>query len=103
MNNVKITKINLDFANPRCTSTQQALFTFRRQGCHPSPQGGILSPLVWNLAFDDLLDRSDSGPAHIKVFADDAAIILRGPDIYTPLNGGKRPFPRPWTLGVRTP
>ncbi len=44
---------------------------------------------MWNLAFDDLLDRFNSGPAHIKGFADDAAIILRGPGIYTLIEQGQ--------------
>ena len=44
---------------------------------------------MWNLVFDDLLDRFNSGPAHIKGFADDAAIILRGPDIHTLIEWGQ--------------
>ncbi len=42
-----------------------------------TPQGGMLSPLVWNLTFNDLLDRFNSVvPAQVKGFADDAAIVL---------------------------
>ncbi len=48
-----------------------------------------MSLLVWNLAFDDLLERFNSGPAHIKGFADDAAIVLRGPDIHTLIERGQ--------------
>ena len=44
---------------------------------------------MWNLAFDDLLDRFNTGPAHIKGFTDDAAIVLRGPDIYTFIEWGQ--------------
>ena len=43
----------------------------------------MLSPLIWNLAFDDLLSRFDEGPVHIKGFADDAALLVCGPDPYT--------------------
>ncbi len=48
-----------------------------------------MSPLVWNLAFDDLLDKFNSGPVHIKGFVDDAAIILRGPDVHTLIEQGQ--------------
>ena len=48
-----------------------------------TPQGGVLSPLIWNLAFDDLLSQFDEGPVHIKGFADDAALLICDPDPYT--------------------
>ncbi len=48
-----------------------------------TPQGGILSPFVWNLAFDELLDDFDIGLARIKGFLDDAVVELQGPDINT--------------------
>ena len=45
------------------------------RGC---PQGGILSPLLWNLTMDDLLrDLNEAGYYSIG-FADDIAIIIRG-------------------------
>ncbi len=58
-----------------------------------------MSPLVWNLAFDDLLDRFNSGPAQIKGFADDAAIILRGPDIYTLIGWGQEAISKALDFG----
>ncbi len=64
-----------------------------------TPQGGILSPLVWNLAFDDLFDRFNSGPACIKGFADAAAIILRGPDIYTLIELGQEAISKALDFG----
>jgi len=48
-----------------------------------TPQGGVLSPLAWNLAFDQLLALFNEGPVHIKGFADDAALIVSGPDLNT--------------------
>ena len=48
-----------------------------------TPQGGVLSPLVWNLAFDDLLSQFDEGPVHIKGFVDDAVLLVCGPHPYT--------------------
>ena len=58
-----------------------------------------MSPLVWNLAFDDLLDRFNSGPAHINGFADDAAIVLRGPDIYTLIEQGQEAISKALDFG----
>ncbi len=40
-------------------------------------------PLIWNLAFNELLDDFQSGPAQVKDFADETVIVLRGQDIYT--------------------
>ncbi len=33
-----------------------------------TPMVGIISPLVWNLAFNELLDDFNTGPAQIKGF-----------------------------------
>ncbi|MCF6239054.1 MAG: hypothetical protein L3J79_09665 [Candidatus Marinimicrobia bacterium] len=44
-----------------------------------TPQGGVLSPLIWNLAFDELLDLFEVGPARIIGFADDAGLLVSGP------------------------
>ncbi|MCF6239098.1 MAG: hypothetical protein L3J79_09890, partial [Candidatus Marinimicrobia bacterium] len=44
-----------------------------------TPQGGVLSPLIWNLAFDELLDLFVDGPVRIKGFADDAGLLVSGP------------------------
>ncbi len=55
-----------------------------------TPQGGgILSPLVWNLAFNELLDDFTSGPAQFKGFADDTVILLQGPDIHALIEQGQ--------------
>ncbi len=43
-------------------------------------QGGVLSPLAWNIAFDGLLKLINMDGALGIGFADDGAIILVGPD-----------------------
>ena len=48
-----------------------------------TPQGGILSPLIWNLAFDDLLERFDSSPVLSVGFADDVGLVTSGPCMHT--------------------
>ncbi len=48
-----------------------------------TPQRRILSPIGWNVAFDKLLDDFNTGPAQIKGFADDAVVVIWGPDVYT--------------------
>ena len=46
-----------------------------------TPQGGVLSPpLGWNLAFNDLLQRMDKGPALSVGFADDDSLTITGID-----------------------
>ena len=54
-----------------------------RQLTRGTPQGGVLNPLIWNLAFDDLLNLFNTGPVHIKGFADDAALLICGKDPHT--------------------
>ena len=44
-----------------------------------TPQGGVLSPIMWNLGFESLLDKfPDDGKVKIVGFADDAALITVG-------------------------
>ncbi|KAF6215748.1 hypothetical protein GE061_000081 [Apolygus lucorum] len=46
------------------------------KGC---PQGSVLGPKLWNLVFDGLLERITSNGFTVLAYADDAAVILRGP------------------------
>ena len=52
-----------------------------------SPQGGILSPLVWNLVMDSLLKEFQSGPVKAVGYADDIIIMASGIDMR--INVGK--------------
>ncbi len=40
-----------------------------------TPQGGVLSPILWNLAFDSLLKTFDKGTVKFFGYADDACLI----------------------------
>ena len=42
------------------------------------PQGGVLSPLAWNLAFESILQTFSKGQVKICGFADDACLIATG-------------------------
>jgi len=42
------------------------------------PQGGVLSPLLWSLLVDELLDRLTRRGILCQGYADDIAIIARG-------------------------
>ena len=49
------------------------------RGC---PQGGILSPFLWNLIVDDLLRYSAKEiPGYLQAFADDLATLSEGQDL----------------------
>ena len=39
-----------------------------------------MSPIIWNLVFDGLLELFDTGPVKIVGFADDAALLITGAD-----------------------
>ncbi len=45
------------------------------RGC---PQGGVLSPLLWNLVVDGLLTQITNTGTHIQGYADDIVIMVRG-------------------------
>ncbi|KAL1447090.1 hypothetical protein WDU94_000567 [Cyamophila willieti] len=45
------------------------------KGC---PQGGVLSPLLWNLVVDELLDKLNNQGYYAQGYADDIVILIRG-------------------------
>lgn len=45
------------------------------RGC---PQGGVLSPLLWNLVMDGLIARLDNDRHHVLGYADDLVILAHG-------------------------
>ena len=49
-----------------------------RQIIKGTPQGGVLSPVMWNLAFESLLQIFDEGWVKAVGFADDAGLIISG-------------------------
>ena len=50
-----------------------------RRGC---PQGGILSPFLWNLVVDDLLAHTARDiPGYLQAFADDLVSLAEGNDL----------------------
>ena len=50
-----------------------------KRGC---PQGGILSPFLWNLVVDDLLSHTARDtPGYLQAFADDLVSLAEGNDL----------------------
>ena len=48
-----------------------------------TPQGGVLSPVLWNLAFDEVLTLVEGTAIKAFGYADDLALVGRGPDLKT--------------------
>ena len=48
-----------------------------KRGC---PQGGVLSPFIWNLNFESFIKTLDKGPINVLCFADDSALYIKGVD-----------------------
>ncbi len=48
-----------------------------------------MSPLVWNMAFDALLDKFNRGPIKAKGFANDAALVIKDLDIPSLIDKGQ--------------
>ena len=57
-----------------------------RQLVRGTPQGGVLSPVLWNLAFDEILSIVEGSPVKACGYADDLALIGRGPDPISTIN-----------------
>ena len=55
--------------------------TVRRRITRGCPQGGVLSPLLWNAVVDELLWEFDSLPTHLQAYADDLTALLTGFDL----------------------
>ena len=51
-----------------------------------TPQGGVLSPVLWNLAFDEVLSLVEGTAIKAFGYADDLALVGRGPDLTTNIN-----------------
>ena len=47
-------------------------------GC---PQGGVLSTLLWNIAFDDMLSLFSKGRIICVGYADDGCLLITGKDL----------------------
>ncbi len=45
-----------------------------------TPQGGVLSPIMWNLVFESLIELFEEGSVKICGFADDAGLVISGSD-----------------------
>ena len=45
-----------------------------------TPQGGVLSPVLWNISFDDFLRLYEKGPVRATGYADDGALVVCGKD-----------------------
>ena len=68
------------YLSNRTCSTTIGTTTEERYLTQGTPQGGVLSPLLWNLAFDQFLSLYDTGPVKVTGFADDALLLIKGID-----------------------
>jgi Reverse transcriptase (RNA-dependent DNA polymerase). len=62
----------------RCIISSLMGETMQVASVRDCPQGGVLSPLLWNLTMDELLRDLNEAGYHSVGFADDIAIIIRG-------------------------
>ncbi len=63
------------------------------------PTGGILSLLVWNLMFDELLNSFDDRQVEAKGFANDVALVISRPSLNTLVQIGQEAMNKALTFG----
>ena len=49
--------------------------------CCGTPQGGVLSPVIWNINFDGVLQLFDGTAVSANGFADDVSLLITGVDL----------------------
>jgi len=76
------------------TSTQTRLVN------RSTPQGGVLSPLLWNIAVSKILRILEGGGCEVVAYADDVAIIFNGkyPQTLCDLMTAKLKILSEWTI-----
>ena len=93
--------INAMLRSRTVTVTVQGTSVSKRvkKGC---PQGGILSPLLWNLVINSLIILINSTPADSEGFADDVNLLIRGIDIDTIFDIGQQCLDKIREWGLKT-
>jgi ribonuclease HI len=69
--------------NSRCVSAELQGVNRRRKPKRGSPQGGVLSPLIWNLIMDTLMTQFKGAAVTAIAYADDVLLIVTGKDFST--------------------
>lgn len=62
----------------RIVSAELGISTLTVKTTRGCPQGGVLSPLLWSLVVDDLLNKLTDDGFEVIGFADDLVILVRG-------------------------
>jgi ribonuclease HI len=79
----------INLLSERYCISEQATSPKLRELKRGIPQGGILSPIIWNLIFDDLIKTYDKTNIKCTGYADDACLIVSGqniPDLESRMN-----------------
>ena len=89
------------FVTNRIINTEVLGLKSRRKLHLGTPQGGVLSPLCWNVPFDELLELLNQCDGVVAVgFADDLVLLINGIDACTIINLMQQALNKaqPWLL-----
>ncbi len=78
-----ITKWYCNLLKSRCVSADIQGLRAHIRPARGSPQGGVLSPLIWNLIMDGFLTKYERGPVKVLGYADDVLVYICGSNIST--------------------
>ncbi len=59
----------------------------------------MMSPLLWNLAFDNLLNRYIEVPIEVQGLGDDIVLLSKGPDILILVDKGQEAIKKALEFG----
>ena len=75
-----ITNWIMSMLNNRHVQSNLSDSTVEKQVKNGCPQGGVISPLLWNLVIDELLNILNSTGIWCQAYADDVAICITAKD-----------------------
>lgn len=76
----KITAWYGHYLNNRFAESTLNKVKITRQLTKSTPQGGVLSPVVFNMIFQSFLDAHKGGPVRARAYADDGVLLIKGCD-----------------------
>jgi len=74
----RITRWLSNMLGCRMINAQLYTSTIRRKATRDTPQVGVISPLLWNIVLNDLLQKVKDQGCRVTAYADDLVLLITG-------------------------